>query len=153
MDRWLFPIKRVKQVDWNGCGIAAVATACGVTYERARSEFFPRREKFIDDRRLRVNEAQMLRVIDALGFQAKPSGAIFQHKRPAIVTFSWNPKNDPNVDTTGVHAVVWNPWQKRFIDPGTDYALDHPNSKYINLWKQSGFRAIIITGKKERFAA
>lgn len=146
MKRWYFPIKRVKQADDHGCGIAATAIACGVTYARARSEFFPRRLDFKDDESLHVGPKQIVNVIHKLGFTAKHHAGQFRHiDRPVIVPFSWLAGNEDHADA--VHAVVWDPFEKRILDPGLDHERSLTNGQYFNLWRLSKYDVIIVTGK------
>lgn len=143
MKRWYFPLRRVEQGDNHGCGIACVATVCGITYERARSEFFPRRSKFRDDESLHVAPSQMMHVIQQLGFSSLETTRFRPHQRPAIVFFAWCPERA----SSGIHGVVWDPFTKRLIDPGYDHDRCLPERFYLRLWKQSNFKSLVITGR------
>jgi hypothetical protein len=145
MKQWYFPIRRVVQEDDHGCGIAAVATVCGTTYERARSEFFPRRRRFHDDRSLHVSMLQMLRAVRRLGFSAVLADSFKQSKRPAIAFFSWVPEAMPDGN---VHAVVWDPFNKQLIDVGYDHDRGLSDRFYLDLWKRSNFKSIVVTGRR-----
>ena len=149
MKDWFFPIKRVEQGDWNGCGIASVAAICSVTYWRARAEFFPLRRQFRDDPTLHVAQDHMVRVIERLGFSAEiVSNASFKRRAaPAITCFSWVPDIPGNA--FGIHAIVWDPFKKVFIDPGPDNFRNLPARKYLELIRKSNFNTIVITGKKD----
>ena len=144
--RWYFPLNRVSQKDDNGCGIACVATVCGVTYARARHEFFPRRRKFQDDKRLHVDGIAMIRAIRRLGFSATMEPTYKGADCPVILVFSWK----PYTGTDAHHGVVWDPWKKHIIDVGYDYDYGHKNEFYFNLWKASGYSAIHVTQKSFR---
>jgi hypothetical protein len=145
LKRWYFPLARVRQVDDNGCGIACVATVCGATYWRARSEFFPRRRKFCDNTSLHVAGRQMKGIIRRLGFSVV-SASKFRHlRKPAIMVFEWG----PDAFSQGqVHGVVWDPFDMRIIDPGYDHDRNLPNAYYFALWRRSGYPALVITGKR-----
>jgi hypothetical protein len=144
--RWYFPLTRVEQTDDNGCGIACVATTCGVTYERARFEFFPRRRKFRDDKKLHVDGHAMVGAIRRLGFSAVWKKTYKAATSPVILVFSWLPYNGMGMN----HGVVWDPYEKRIIDPGYDHDYGHKPDFYFNLWKRSGYSALHITGKSFR---
>lgn len=141
MKSWYFPITCVEQKDDHGCAMACVATICGATYERARAEFFPRRRRFKDDDSLCVLSHQMISVARRLGFRARLVAQFKHLGRPAILPFAWS----PGVRGTGIHCVVWDPFESRVIDPGYDNLT---SEQYIQRWKNSGFGAIAITGKR-----
>lgn len=141
MDRWHFPLMRIAQDDDHGCGIAAVATVCGVTYERARFEFFPQRQEFDDDESLHVGGDGMVRVVERLGFSAEWSRTYKSARCPTILFFEWQPRRS----WSGRHAVVWDPFAKAYIDPGPDRWLTHD---YHNLWKRSGHSVLRVTGRR-----
>lgn len=143
MKRWYFDLKRVEQEDDHGCGIAAVAIACGVTYERSRAEFFPRKRMFVDDETMHVVSDQMIKVVRRLGFSCSLQDSHRGLMRPVIVPFSWM----PGCSYSSVHCVVWNPWEKRFIDPGWDHDRNLPNSYYLDLIKRSNYSVLAITGR------
>lgn len=144
MKAWPFPLVRVKQVNWNGCAIASVATACGVTYERARATCFPKRKYFEDDKSLHLNQEQVQRACAALGFHTKISSTFRWSQRPAIVTVSW----DPNSSDPTCHSVVWDPYQKKFLDPGADHDHGRYNANhFMKLWKNCGYSVVIVTGQ------
>jgi hypothetical protein len=141
MKRWYFNLTRISQLDNNGCGIASVAIVCGVTYDRARAEFFPRRRRFKDDKSLHVDSEQMMRVIRRLGFSVVVRDSYLGTMRPSIVPIAWSP-GSPN---TAVHAVVWDPWAKRVLDPG----WDHPSTERLKeMWKRSGYQVLTVTGRR-----
>jgi hypothetical protein len=147
MKRWYFPIERVPQRDDHGCGIAAVATVCGVTYNRARSEFFPCRRKFHDDQSLHVNQHQIVRAVRRLGFSVVVGDRFKRQLRwPTIAFFSWVPgaKSSDN----NVHALVWDPFAKRLIDVGYDHDRGLSNDFYLGLVKRSNYRSLVVTGKR-----
>jgi len=153
MDRWFFEIKRVEQGDWNGCGIGATATVCGVSYERARHEFFPRRKVIKDDKRLWVSAQAMLKVIQRLGFTVE-----FRKENPCdvdlpVVTFlSYHlPGRAYPGDPNACHAVVWDPFKKRFLDPGPNQE-HNTNAYYAELWKNNKYDSIVLTGKRKKRA-
>lgn len=144
MKQWYFPLARVEQDDNYGCAIASVATVCGVTYGRARAEFFPKRRDFDDNRTLCVRGHHMLRVIHKLGFKAHFHHGTYGHFRcPVLVPFAWFPP-DPN----WIHCVVWDPFGEEYIDPGPDHNDPAPNNRYTKLWRKSNFRVIVVTGKR-----
>jgi len=140
---WLFPLKRIKQVDYNGCGIASVATVCGLTYERARAEFFPRRKRFVDDESLHIDSDQMLSMIHRLGFKGRIVESCPERlKNPTIFIFDWSPDLG-----SGTHAVVWDPFKRKILDPGPDASYNRSNKFYFNLWKRSRYASCVVTGK------
>jgi hypothetical protein len=142
--QWYFPLARVKQRDDYGCAMASSAIVCGLTYSRMRSEFFPKRRHFTDDRSLCVRGDHMLRVINRLGFTAKYHTGSFKHlKCPVIVPFAWFPP-----DTDWIHCVVWDPFEKRYIDPGPDHERHMSQDEYSKLWSKSDYRVIVVTGKR-----
>lgn len=142
--RWYFDLVRVAQQDYfHGCGIAAVATACGVSYPRARSEFFPRRTKFTDSAKMHVTQDQQLAVIRRLGFAAEFRDSFRLTSTPMLLSFVWS----PGYEDAGCHCVVWDPVQDRIIDPGLDHDRGNDKRFYLNLWKRSGYRSIVITGR------
>jgi hypothetical protein len=143
MKRWYFDLKRVVQEDDHGCGIASVAIACGVTYERARAEFFPRKRVFVDDESLHVVSDQMINVVRRLGFSCSMRDTFRGIMRPVLVPFAWHPGST----YSQVHCVVWDPWAKKFIDPGYDHDYNHESKFYIDLWKRSQYRVLAITGR------
>lgn len=143
MKSWFFEIKRVPQDNWHGCGIACVAAICGATYPRARSEFFPGKKRFTDNGSLCVNAYEMVRVIKKLGFESEIVDEYKSHHLPAIVPFAWH----PGEKTTGVHAVVWNPFRKKFIDPGFDHDRMLEKKFYESKWRESHYSAVIVTGR------
>ncbi len=144
LQRWYFPLVRVSQVDDNGCGIACVATTCGTTYERARHEFFPRRKRFRDDKSIHVDSRRIQRAVRRLGFATRLSMDFRREKCPAILVFSWM----PYAGWDGMHGVVWDPFEQRIHDPGYDHDCSHPPEFYFDLWKKSGYAAILVTGKR-----
>lgn len=142
MKDWYFPLRRVRQVDHHGCGIAAVAAICGVTYGRAKYEFFPNTRDIKDDNEMCVSPSQMRRVIRQLGFSVAV-GCHRQHKRPAVVTFSWYPE-----PWTAIHAVVWDPFKQTYIDPSDgDHAMKRSNMYYDEMINASNYEALIVTGR------
>jgi hypothetical protein len=146
MKRWFYELERIKQQDvWNGCGIAAVATACGVTYSRARFEFYPERKEFDDDKSLRVDGNQMLAVVRRLGFEAIASRSFKRFKRPTVLPFKW-----PSYLGAGVHCVVWDPSQKKTIDPGCD---NYTTEEHIDYWRKSGYAAIVLLDRRRESEA
>jgi len=146
MKRWYFDIKRVMQVNNHGCGIATVATVCGVTYERARHEFFPKKRRFRDGEDLCVDAIAMIKVINKLGFDAETVPDFRKVKdRPVIVPFSWS----PYAPDYGIHSVVWDPFKKRFIDPGPDEG-NFSEKEYVGFWKYFKYQSVVVTGKKKR---
>ena len=141
MERWYFPLIRVAQKDNHGCGIAAVATVCGLTYVRARAEFFPKRQSFKDDKRLHVDLKTSAAVIRRLGFETEEIDNPVSFDCPTIFTFCW----DVNSRLKDYHTVVWNPFDLKVIDPGHDHTRGLTNEYYFSLWKKSGFRPLAIT--------
>jgi hypothetical protein len=153
MERWYYPIVRVPQVDNYGCGVAAVATLCGATYERTRAECFPNKQKF-KARDMMVTAEQMQEACRRLGIATTLVGwdVDFRlYRLPAILTVAWC----PTYAHTGVHCVVWNPFSqvavKRYggvnqhvIDPGDDKRSDE---NYLDLARQSNFHIILATGR------
>lgn len=144
MDRWFFPIQRMEQRDDHGCAIACVAMVCGISYERAKQEFFPREraETLADDKRLMMNGEQMMRVIRKLGYSCVARSGFKEHKLPSIVVFDWKTPN------SGTHAVVWDPFRECFLDPGYDWPLS--SKRYMQNWRRSNYASVIVTGKKKR---
>ena len=79
-----------------------------------------------------------------LGFKARVDRVSFKRSNvPVIVLFAWYPDDE----ACGVHAVVWDPFERRVIDPGTDHAFKHPTSFYHDKWKASNYLTIAVTGK------
>ena len=144
MNDWFFPIKKVAQEDHNGCAIACVATVCGITYERARSEFFPRRRMFEDDESLWVGGVQMTRVIRKLGFRVVPTRNFKELECPTILAFAWS----PGYRDSNCHSIVWDHVTQQFIDPDPMAVSGESLKHYHDLWKRSGFNALAITGKR-----
>lgn len=144
--KWYYPLVRVDQRDWHGCGIAAVATACGVSYERARHEFYPRRKfgtRMSLDDGLATSQAHMARVIRRLGYSVVSSPRL-DLQRPGLMTFAWR----PDIVDSGIHCVVWDPASKSFLDPsGPDHDLRRSTGYYLNKWRRSNFRVLVLTGK------
>jgi hypothetical protein len=149
MNRWHFPIMRVPQRGDHSCGIAAVATVCGITFARARAELFPRRTEHFDDKTSHVSQDRMVKTIRKLGFCVRVTDDFRKFKRPAIVTFSWYPSFNSLRDSS-IHSVVWDPWERRFIDPGPDMLYGKKNSEYVKLWKLSNYKALVVTQKRKK---
>ena len=146
MKNWYFDIKRIKQKNNHGCAIACVAAVCGVTYERARYEFFPKQIKFIDDDSLCVTAEQMIKVIDELGFEARGVDDFRVVKdRPVIIPLSWS----SYTFTAGIHCIVYDPFKKCYIDPGPDQG-NFTAKQYVELWQNFSFQSIVVTRKKRR---
>lgn len=145
MKSWYFPLVRVEQADNNGCAIAATAIVCGVTYERARATFFPRTKAFKDDKSLHMAGPRIQGAVRRLGFSTVLSPRSFIDARvPAILVFDW----EPGAEWTSRHSVVWDPFEARIIDPGSDWERHQPRSFYFNLWKKSGYAAMLVTGRR-----
>jgi hypothetical protein len=148
--KWPFDIERVYQIDDHGCGIAAVATVCGVTYSRAKATFFPGRAPK-DGLGLHVSQEQMLRAIRDLGFSGRVADDYTKFKdRPVIVPFSWCPAADPLIAASTTHCIIWNPIMKRFHDPGPDHDRRLSMQFYRRAWEMSKYQVIVVTGKKRR---
>lgn len=131
------------QGDDHGCAIACVAMICGLTYERCRAEFFPRRTKFKDDKTMMVNADQMMRVIRRLGYSCiHVDGSFKQHKLPAIVLFDWRTVPE------STHAVVWDPFRSTFLDPGYDWPMS--SELYMKNWRRSNYASIVVTGRRKQ---
>lgn len=117
-----------------------MAIVCGVTYERAKHEFFPRRrvEDIKDNVTLQVTAQQMMAVIRRLGFSCVSRNGFKEHMCPSIVVFDWR--------SGGTHAVVWDPSRGCFLDPGYDWPLAHKH--YMKNWRRSGYANVVVTGKR-----
>ena len=148
MERWYFPLKHVAQGDSYGCAIACVAVVAGLTYERARAEMFPRRREFVNGHALRADEDQIRAALDRLGFKTSTVTNLAVNRGPVIVSFAWNPERRGGCR----HAVVWDPFARRFIDPGNanGYVAHDEGEKFLDLWKRSGWRATVVTGRVSR---
>ena len=149
MKHWFFDIRRVEQGDWNGCGIGATATACGVSYWRARHEFFPDRKVINDTPQLWVSAGAIIKVIRRLGFTAEfRDGPPHEAKTPAIAFLSYHrPGEAYPGDPNACHAVVWDPFEEKFIDPGP--GEEHASKdRYVSLWKNNKYPSIVLTGKR-----
>lgn len=142
MKSWYFPIRRVEQGDDYGCAIACVATVCGLTYDRARYEFFDRKP-VKDGPLIQITVYDMLRVVRRLGFKARTSSRLVKTRHPTIVVFKWQ----PTVPTSLCHSVVWDPFDRRFVDPGWDDG-NITNERYTSLWRDSGTRTLVISGRR-----
>jgi len=143
MKRWYFDIERIQQGNHYGCGIACVATVAGVTYARARHEFFPHVKKFKEGKHLAVSGEHMVNALRRLGFEAAIEDDFKKLKVPAIVPFKWVHLSK----WSGVHAVVWNPFDRKFVDPGSDHDRGLDNLFYENKWRKSNFSVVAVTGK------
>lgn len=138
------PIKHVAQADFNGCAVACVAMACGVTYEQARRAAFPRRKVFRDDRSLWLSDPQVVRAIERLGFRTSMARTFRRHRRPAIISFEWEPGS-----RSFAHSVVWDPAQRRLLEPAEPDRHMHPDEelRYLDLWRRSDWAVIVVTGR------
>lgn len=141
MKDWYYPIKHVRQGDENGCAIACIAIIAGLTYERARAETFPKRRTFRDNKSLHVDDDRMSSTFRRLGFHVNHSATFRDHKRPAVLVFEW----EPGMPSSDRHAVVWDPFSERFLDPGYGPNF-HNTDRYLTLWQKTGYRATIVTG-------
>lgn len=136
---WPFPLERIEQKDVYGCTIACVAIVCGVTYHRARNEFFPRHVKRVrDGKELMLSAHDIMPVIRRIGYSCVAKNTFKIYKKPSIVFFDWR--------AGGTHAVVWDPERECFLDPGYDWPL--PEKVYMNNWHASKFASVIVTGKR-----
>ena len=147
MDNWYFPLTCVKQEDVNGCGIAATATVAGVTYARAKAVFFPKKHfDMRDDEELHVGPIEVVAALKKLGFSAKIGKWTSSYKKkklPAICMLAWQPSRRDSLK----HAIVWDPFSKKFIDPGTPVIVPDVISYYQNKIMRSNFAPVIVTGK------
>lgn len=143
MNRWFFPIRRIEQGDDHGCAIACTAMVCGISYDRAKQEFFPHShaEFLRDDKNLHVDHKRMMSVIRRLGYTCTFEENFMSYKLPSIVMFDWG-------FSPGTHAIVWEPWRECFLDPGYDWPMN--NKTYMKFFEKKKYGSVILTGRKKR---
>ena len=147
MDKWYFSLTRVRQEDDNGCGIGATAIVAGVTYARAKAAFFPRSHYDMrDDEDLHVGPIEIIKALKKLGFSSKIGELTSSYKKeklPAICMLAWQPFRRDSLK----HSIVWDPFNKKFIDPGTPVELTNKTKYYQDKIMRSNYAPVIVTGK------
>ena len=145
MDRWYFPLRAVRQPDHNGCAIACLATICGLSYERAKAEAFPRRRSFSDNPSIRLDDRRMLAAFRRLGFRATVEPTHEGLRCPCVLYYEC----DPGIAGSLVHALVWDPFAERCIDPAEDDGKlsAGDQSAALDRWRRTGWSVIAVRGK------
>lgn len=150
MDRKAIKIRRVKQRHAMSCGPACIAMVTGLSYDKVLDFMHPpgRRTKKGNKLNLATDSAKMLKSLRKLGFKAKASTrtSTKRLRHLTIINIRWAGKED--VSSEGVfrrHWVVWDPWQKRFLDP---YYKTLSNAIYEKAFKR-GSRIVITVERDE----
>ena len=133
-------INYVTQQHENGCAVACAAMITGSTYWDAfKIAFGPRSKRRIN---VQLTLSQIASVVRKLGFRCRKGDDWLQRQLPAILMFEWDHR--PGT----YHCIVYDPFgPRRFNDPG-GRGHTHSWSRYVRLWRRSGYMSLIITGRR-----
>jgi hypothetical protein len=129
-------MKRVIQLDDDGCAVACAAIVAGVSYEKARRTS---RRIFPSLRTNHLDADQMRRLLAEFGVRARCAPYVSLSQRiPAILLLKWEYMRV-------YHNIVWDPRNERFIDPDPD-PLNSDAGYYVRRWRASGGASLQIIG-------
>jgi len=128
-------VTKIDQVDYNGCGVAAMAMVSGLTYREAKHALFG---TFPDSGRLEVSIFDLQKCLTKLGFVAKitETPARLVKTTRMIVGMDWT-----GIPVLG-HFVVWDPDKQRFLDPAHKRALKY--EVYVEGFKRAGKPCVAV---------